>query len=446
MPDRRRILYVQPNSEVGGSDICLLRLVRALDRNLYDPIVLLPGEGPMVAMYQQAGAVVQFIPMRQLRTKLSPWYQLNYLARFWPTVFRIARLIADQKIDLVHSNSLYCPYGAFAAKLKGRPHIWHLRELPPQVPILTAMYALMVRMLSTKIASMTRGCAERLFGALNVPETVIVLHDGIDTVEFTPDADGNSVRAELGLTPVLRYSEELGRAGENPALRSTSEPAFRSTSEPAFRSTSEPAFRSTSEPAFRSTSEPAFPLIGFVARLDPWKGLDVFLHSAAAVRKNVPSAKFVVAGGAPSGYESYADRMKQLATSLSLDDAVQFVGFRYGAEGMPRLMAAFDVFVHTAIEPEPFGLVLIEAMACGRPVVAAKAGGPLEIVVDGETGILVKPGDIAGYTEAITKLLSDPAMAAAMGTAGRARAAEVFSVGRFSAGLADLYDPVFGTK
>jgi glycosyltransferase involved in cell wall biosynthesis len=386
--DRLRILYVQPNSEVGGSDICLLRLVRALDPDRYEPIVLLPGDGPMVPLYKQAGARVIFTPMRQLRTKLSPWYQLNYLVRFLPTVLRIAGIIGREKIDLVHSNSLYCPYGAFAAWIKKRPHLWHLRELPPQLPIATAIYAAMVRKLSIRIASMTRGCAERLFGAAKVPAAVVVLHDGIDTTEFSPDADGQSVRQELG----------VGDA----------------------------------------------PLIGFVARLDPWKGLDVFLRAASEVTGPFPEARFVVAGGAPSGYEKYAAQMRELATSLNLDGKMQFVGFRYGAKDMPRLMAALDIFCHTAIEPEPFGLVLIEAMACGRPVIAAKAGGPLEIVADGETGMLIPPGDTAAYAAAIIGLLRDPQTAKAMGAAGRGRAAELFSTDRFARDLDEIYRDIFG--
>jgi glycosyltransferase involved in cell wall biosynthesis len=359
-------------------------MVRAVDRARYEPIVLVPHDGPMVALYREAGARVLFTPMMQLRTKPSPVYQANYLARYVPTVRRLARIIDANAIELVHSNSLYCSYGAWAARRTRRQHIWHLRELPPRVPLATRAYASMVRRLSTRIVGMTRGCGDALFGGGGLPESFEVLHDGIDLSEFAPDV-GN-VRGELGV-------------GEHP-------------------------------------------LIGFVARLDPWKGLDVFLQAARCVADRFPDARFVVAGDAPSGYESYARKMRNLAESLGLGAVVNFVGFRYGAKEMPRLMASLDVFAHTSTSPEPFGLVLIEAMAAGRPVVASRAGGPLEIVVDGETGLLTPPGDSVALASAICSLLADRDGARAMGLAGRRRAEDKFSSGGFARSLGRLYQSV----
>src|SRR5262245_60805509 len=124
----RRILYVQPNNEVGGSDIALLRTIAVLDRARYTPLVVLPDDGPMSAPLREAGAELHFAPMKQLRTLPSASYQGSYLAAIVPTVRRLRALIAEQQVALVHTNSLYCLYGGWAARLAGCPHLWHVRE------------------------------------------------------------------------------------------------------------------------------------------------------------------------------------------------------------------------------------------------------------------------------------------------------------------------------
>lgn len=108
-----------------------------------------------------------------------------------------------------------------------------------------------------------------------------------------------------------------------------------------------------------------------------------------------------------------------------LGGRVQLVGFR---EDVPLWMRSAHVVVHSSTVPEPFGRVIVEAMFAGKPVVATAAGGPLEIVRDGETGILVPPGDPAALAEGIRGLLEAPTLAQAMGRAGRHRAQEKFSL------------------
>ena len=87
-----------------------------------------------------------------------------------------------------------------------------------------------------------------------------------------------------------------------------------------------------------------------------------------------------------------------------------------------------DIVLHSSITPEPFGRVMIEGMALGRPVIAPREGGPLAIVVDGETGLLVPPRDADGMARALMELLADPERRKAMGRAARARVASVFDI------------------
>ena len=137
--------------EVGGSDIGLVRLIEALGRERYEAVVALPAEGPMTPLLNAAGARVHVLPMMQLRTLPSLSYQSRYLARMWPTVRDLAALIRAERADLVHTNSLYCLYGGFAARVARTPHVWHVREIPPAIPVARPALGRMVLALSRMV-------------------------------------------------------------------------------------------------------------------------------------------------------------------------------------------------------------------------------------------------------------------------------------------------------
>ena len=146
-------------------------------------------------------------------------------------------------------------------------------------------------------------------------------------------------------------------------------------------------------------------LVGSVARVDTWKGFDVLLDAFPAIRAARPDAELVVAGGPVPGKEAYAAALRERAAGLS---GVHWLGPR---SDVAELMADLDVFVQVSTEPEPFGLVVVEALASGTPVVAGAAGGPLEVLgaeaAAGPVpaGRLVAPGDAAALAAAVTGLL-----------------------------------------
>ena len=146
------------------------------------------------------------------------------------------------------------------------------------------------------------------------------------------------------------------------------------------------------------------PLVGIVGRLDRWKGQDVFLRAASLVARRRPDARFAVVGGALIGYEgSYPDDLERLAAELGLADRVHFAGHQ--DDPYPWL-DALDVAV-LASEAEPFGLVVVEAMVLGTPVVATAPGGPEEIVEHGRSGLLVPSGAHEELATAILRVLDD---------------------------------------
>ena len=188
--------------------------------------------------------------------------------------------------------------------------------------------------------------------------------------------------------------------------------------------------------------------VGYVGRLEAHKGVDVLLHAVALD----PGLTLIISGDGPE-----RDHLGALARTLGCHDRVTFAGFAQGPELTDRYRAIDVLAVPSLDTPgwrEQFGRVAVEAMACGTPVVATAVGGIPEIVVDGETGLLVAieadPRDPSGTPVdptrvasdlacAIDELVSDPGRAAAMGMAGRRRAIDRFSWAEVAGRTEELY-------
>lgn len=175
---------------------------------------------------------------------------------------------------------------------------------------------------------------------------------------------------------------------------------------------------------------PGAPRLAVVGRLIPIKGHDVLLRAMAAVRDDVPGVTLEIAGDGPLQPE-----LGSTAARLGLDGVVSFLG--RVAPAAPVLERAEVVVVPSF--GEGFGMVALEAMERGRPVIASAVGGLPEIVEDGRTGLLVPAGDAEALARAILELAGDPGRAAAMGAAGRARALETFSQERCTDRIEAIY-------
>lgn len=169
------------------------------------------------------------------------------------------------------------------------------------------------------------------------------------------------------------------------------------------------------------------PVIGMVGRLRPWKGQLRFLRVLKRVMAAHPHIHGIVVGGTPLATEdTYAAQLHSAVHNLDLTDHVIFTG---QLEDIRPALAAMDVFVHPG-DPEPFGLVNIEAMAMAKPVVAFAHGALPEIVVHDETGLLIPPMDETAMANAIISLLQAPSRARTLGTAGRQRVEQAFTIQR----------------
>lgn len=174
-------------------------------------------------------------------------------------------------------------------------------------------------------------------------------------------------------------------------------------------------------------------------RLVEWKGQRNFLRVAKLVLERVPNAHGLIVGDTSDGDPEFGEELRRLAIELGISERVTFAGYARDTE---NLMAASAIVLHLSTRPEPFGLVIAEAMACARPVIAAAEGGPLDIVEDGITGVLVPPNDVAASAEAVSTVLLDRERASAMGEAGRSRVERMFSLERCINDYIAMYEQV----
>lgn len=180
-------------------------------------------------------------------------------------------------------------------------------------------------------------------------------------------------------------------------------------------------------------------LIGIVGRLQRWKGMHVLIDAMATVRRHHPTARLVVVGGMHDTEPTYPDELRAQAAQLGLTDVVIFAGFQ---TDVPRWMQAMDIIVH-ASDREPFGIVVIEAMALGKPVVAGAAGGPSEVITAGKDGLLAPFGDAEALAHSLRRFLDDPALAARCAAAAAVRA-RGFSAERYASHVIDGIADVLG--
>lgn len=201
---------------------------------------------------------------------------------------------------------------------------------------------------------------------------------------------------------------------------------------------------SSTRSSMRATLEVAADefVVLMVGNLREWKGQHVLLEAIARLPDPLQSrVRVLLAGEASAQDQSYVKRLRELEEHLHRSASVTFLGSR---GDVPDLLTAADVMVHASIAPEPFGLVLVEAMAMGVPVVATATGGPAEIIDTG-SGVLVPAGDAAQLAATLERLAADPQLRRDLGSGGRRRAA-IFSAGRVAEAHAAIYRGLLASR
>jgi glycosyltransferase involved in cell wall biosynthesis len=375
------ILLLDHAPALGGAERSLLLVLRFLENDRI-PAHLACSGGPLAEHAAAQGVPVHLVPMGRLRR--SAGSPLEWLAG----ARSIASLARQIGASLLIANTVRAAfYASLAARLARVPFVWYMRDF--------WLSEFRPRRLWTDRVGKRLLCAGAARVLVNSNTTsdhlpcgnkIIVIHNGIDIDRFDLTLDRMPFLYQHGIPSDA-------------------------------------------------------PLVGTVGRLRPWKGQDRFLRSVVRVADVLPSARFLVVGGAIFDVQdSYPEYLRRLAAELGIADRVTFTG---QLTDVRTALAAMDVFVHPG-DPEPFGLVNLEAMAMGKPVVAFAHGALPEIVLDGETGLLVPPGSEEALAGAVIDLLGDPHRRSAMGMAGRARVEAHFTAQRMADEVGSALGAVLG--
>jgi len=183
--------------------------------------------------------------------------------------------------------------------------------------------------------------------------------------------------------------------------------------------------------------------VGLIATYARWKGHRVFLEALSRLSPEALVRGYVIGGPIYQtvGSQWSKAELQQEADRLGLGDKIGFTAF---LEDTPAAMRSLDIIVHASTQPEPFGMVIIEGMACGKAMIASQGGGAAELFVDGENALAHPPGDAAALARQIERLSNDHGLRAKLGQAGRATVERRYHGRRLAAELLDLYREVAG--
>jgi glycosyltransferase involved in cell wall biosynthesis len=176
-----------------------------------------------------------------------------------------------------------------------------------------------------------------------------------------------------------------------------------------------------------------------IGQLTKWKNQIDFVKAVKIIEDKYPKTSFLIIGDDLSGREKkYKKKLFSLVEELELQNNVQFIGYR---NDIKNLINNIDILIHPAID-EPFGRVLIEAMALEKPVVAYNCGGSAEIILDGETGFLVEPHNFEQLAAKTRQLIDDKELCIRMGKAGRQRVVEKFNTERYVPEMEEVFESI----
>lgn len=383
-----RVLFIDHETRLSGGERELVDLVRALGPRV-DAHVAVPDDGPFADALREAGALVHLVPMAASLRQVSRWdlarrphLAVGHLVAAAAAWLRIARLARRVRPAVIHTNSMKAHVLAAGAGVAGRaPVLWHVRDILEPGWVQRA-FAVAAGRIPRRVVCISAAVAAP-FGEAAARGRATVLYDGVVTAEADP-ADVSEWRRRL-------------RCGDGP-------------------------------------------LIGIVGQLARWKGQDVFVEAAAMVAEQCPDARFAIVGEClfPANEQSFVADVRVRADALGLADRLVWTG---AVEPVEPLIGALDVLVHASRLPEPFGRVIVEAMAQGTPVVTTTLGAGPELVRG--AGVVVPAGDAAALAEAIVDLVHDDDRRRMLGAAGRAAAAR-FDIRRTADEVVALYREVAG--
>ncbi|MCC0177656.1 glycosyltransferase family 4 protein [Waterburya agarophytonicola K14] len=365
-----KVLFLDQTGKLAGAERVLLDLVKPYKQQC---LVGLFEDGPFQELLTKQNTPVTVLASKPIEVKResSLLQGVSSLGKFIPLLLKIVKLSRDY--DLIYANTPKAMViGALASALSDRPFVYHLHDILTPEHFSTTnrrLIVILANRFANKIIAVSQAAREAFIEAGGKAELVEVIYNGFEASQFQGyESQRDAVRQELG------FDDKF--------------------------------------------------IVGHFCRLSPWKGQDVLLKALTQCPDNVVA---VFVGDALFGEEEYAARLKQQVKELNLTSRVRFLGFR---RDVPRLMTGCDLIAHTSTAPEPASRVLVETMLSGKPLVASKNGGTMELVEEGKMGWLFPSGDYLALAKTINQCQQDPENTAKIAASGQKLASDRFTLER----------------
>lgn len=399
-----RLVCLTTSSARGGAETSLVTLLTALRRlePAWDMTVIVPSAGLLVGECHDAGITTMVLPYPPALSRLGETGAIGNGGRMTGAariafgctraaasipryVLALRRALFDRRATVLHTNGVKAHIVGALAKPRSVRLVWHLHDYVRARPFTAAALRRLARRADAVVANSdsVRRDASAAFGR---SAHVRRVYNAVDPAVFTPDGPSLSLAALAGLPA----DEGLIR-------------------------------------------------IGLVATFATWKGHDVFIDAIAHLRDSECPVRGYIVGDAV--YETTGSQWSRVAleTRVAQKGLTGVIGFTGHVADVAAAMRALDIIVHASTEPEPFGMVIAEAMAVGRPVIAVKAGGASELFVDRVDALGYAPGDAGGLADRLRELIGDPARRSALAASARRTACTKFSPDRMACEFREVY-------
>ena len=363
-----RVLFLDQSGKPGGAELCLVDIAKPYGKNA---LVGLFADGDFRKLLAENQVPVEVLTTQAIKVgKQSGLFQaLGSLGQIIPLIHQVVQ--RARKYDLIYANTQKAlVVGAIASFLARRPLVYHLHDI-------------------LSLEHFSKNNLQVAVNLINRCAALVIANSQASKMAFL-EAGGKSdlVRVVYNGFAAKNYEVdelEVRNLRENLKL------------------------------------EDKF-VIGHFSRLSPWKGQHILIDALSQCPQDVV---VILVGDALFGEQEYVKDLHQKVTALGLENRVNFLGFR---ADIPQLMTMCDLVTHTSTAPEPFGRVIVEAMLCGKPVIAAEAGGAMELVEDGINGFLVAPGEPQELAQVIHNCRQESAKTANIANNARISASERFDV------------------
>ena len=378
----QKILYLHAGAEMYGADKVLLELIKGLDKGEFEVHVILPNDGVLVSSLEEAGAKVKVINYPILRRKyFNPSGILEYFSSYNRYSKQIADYAKGNGITLIHNNTTAVLEGIYLKRKLKLPLIWHVHEIIVKPKAISDFINFLMGSYADKIVTVSNAVANHVKQSHYVKDDQVqVIYNGVDNAVYKM-MDASGVRDQFGIA--------------QDAL-----------------------------------------VIGMVGRVNAWKGQGNFLEAVTPILESNPKAVAFLAGSAFDGEEWRMDELEKAISDSPVAGQIKRIDYY---NKTTELYNMFDIFVLPSTNPDPLPTVVLEAMACGKPVVGYHHGGVCEMVKEGENGLLVTPNQPVELSKAIQELAENTEKRAQFGEASIKRQTELFSLESYIKNFSDLY-------